>query len=118
MRNLLILATAFLSGLPELGSTQATCERKTSIETTECEYARWQLADAELNQLWGDLKPRADARGTGSALLAEQRQWLKRRDSRCEQELGHGGSLDGAIYYGCMWRLTLQRNAEFRAELR
>ncbi len=118
MRIFLILAVALLSGLPELGAAQTSCERKTSAEITECEYARWQRADAELNQLWGDLKLRADARGTGSALLAEQRQWLKRRDSRCEQELGHGGSLDRAIYYGCMWELTLQRNAEFRAKLR
>tara|TARA_R110002012_G_scaffold248926_1_gene425586 strand:+ start:164 stop:430 length:267 start_codon:yes stop_codon:yes gene_type:complete len=88
------------------------------MDATNCEFTRWQRADTELNQLWGELKPRADASGTGSALLAQQRQWIKRRDAICEQELGHGGSLDQAIYYGCMKDMTLQRNVEFRAMLR
>ncbi len=118
MRILLILAATLLSGLPELGSAQASCSGTTSADATECEHARWQHADTELNHLWRQLKPRADARGTGSALLIQQRQWLKRRDAICEQELGHGGSLDQAIYYGCMKDLTLQRNAEFRTMLR
>lgn len=118
MRIVLILAAALLSGLPEPGSAQASCSGTTSLDATDCAYARWQRADAELNRLWGLLKPRADARGNGSALLAQQRQWLKRRDATCEPELGQGGSLDGAIYSDCMKDLTLQRNAEFRAMLR
>ncbi|WP_415183740.1 lysozyme inhibitor LprI family protein [Phaeovulum sp.] len=118
MRILLILTAALLSGLPEPGLTQASCSGTTSMDATDCASARWQRADAELNQLWGQLKPRADAGGTGSALLAQQRQWLKRRDATCEQELGYGGSLDQAIYYDCMKDLTLQRNAEFHAMLR
>ncbi len=118
MRIILILAAALLSGLPEPGTTQTACSGTTSMDATDCAFARWQSADTELNQLWGQLKPRADTDGTGSALLVQQRQWLNRRDATCEQELGHGGSLDQAIYYGCMKDLTLQRNAEFRAMLR
>ncbi|MDD9740525.1 MAG: lysozyme inhibitor LprI family protein [Marinovum algicola] len=118
MRILLIYSAALLFLLPDLGSAQAACAGTTSADATECEHARWQHADAELNKLWKRLKPQADARGTGPALLAQQRQWLKRRDSTCEQELGHGGSLDQAIYYACMKDMTLRRNAEFRAMLR
>ena|SRR6056297_2072615 len=117
MRILLIFAVALLFGLPELGSAQASCTGTTSADATECERARWQSADAKLNNLWKQLKARTDTRGSWSTLLAQQRQWLKRRDATCEQELGHGGSLDQAIYYGCMKDMTLSRNAEFRAML-
>ncbi len=118
MRILLIFAAVLLSTVPELGAAQASCRGTTSMDATNCGFERWQRADAELNQLWGRLKPRADANGTGAALLAQQRQWIKQRDAECEQELGHGGSLDQAIYYGCMEEMTRQRNAEFRAMLR
>lgn len=118
MRFIPFLAAAFLAGLPELVSAQASCTGTSSAAATECEHARWQRADAELNDLWTQLKPQADARGTGAALLARQRQWIKRRDTTCERELGHGGSLDQAIYYSCMKDMTLRRNAEFRAMLR
>ncbi|SLN12082.1 hypothetical protein ROJ8625_00310 [Roseivivax jejudonensis] len=118
MRFSLIIAAVLLATLPVAGSAQASCSGTTSAAITQCEHTRWQRADAELNRLWRELKPRADAQGTGQALLTQQRRWLQRRDATCEQELGHGGSLDRALYYGCMKDMTVQRNAEFRAMLR
>tara|TARA_R110002020_G_scaffold422206_1_gene631374 strand:- start:105 stop:389 length:285 start_codon:yes stop_codon:yes gene_type:complete len=94
MRFLLIALVAIIPCLPKSGSTQAACGDATSMGAINCASALWQRADAELNQLLSQLKPQADADGTGSVLLGQQPQWLKRRDETCEQELGDGGSLD------------------------
>lgn len=118
MRLLLIALVAIIPCLPKPGSTQVSCGGTSSMDATNCASGQWQRADAELNQLWSRLKPQADADGTGSVLLGQQRQWLRRRDKTCEQELGHGGSLDQAIYYNCMRDMTLQRSADFSAMLR
>ncbi len=118
MRISLIIAASFLSGLPALGLADNACDLPSSMDTNLCEHDRWERTDAELNRLWGEVKPRADAGGTGSALLAQQRQWLRDRDAKCNPEREQGGSLDAARYYWCMWQMTLQRNAEFRAMLR
>lgn len=80
-----------------------------------CAYEEWMAADNELNRLWGVVKPRADARGIGQALLNEQRAWLARRDATCEPERHSGGSAASMFYWNCMEELTLRRNAELRA---
>ena len=109
------LFAALASVTPVLAAAQDACPGQTSYDLTLCAHEKWETADIELNRLWRVVKPMADARGTGATLLAEQRLWLKQRDAECEQELGHGGSLDNAIYANCMEAWTLRRNAELRA---
>jgi len=101
-----------LLGLP--AAAQSYCDGQTQIDMTYCAQERWQIADAELNRLWSRVKPVADARGTGTALLAEQRAWLKRRDATCEPALSSGGSGAQMFYWLCMEDATLQRNAVLR----
>ena len=84
------------------------------VTASNCAHEGWKDSDAELNRLWGIVKPRADARGAGQALLNEQRQWLRFRDGTCEGERDQfrGGSIAPQVYWSCMDRLTRARNAQ------
>ncbi len=61
------------------------------------------------------MKPKADARGNGQALLNQQRAWLKQRDATCEPEKQSDGSAAPMFYWACMEEQTLQRNQVLRA---
>jgi uncharacterized protein YecT (DUF1311 family) len=91
----------------------------TQLDMNECSNANWGIADAELNRLWGILKPAADAQGQGDALLTQQRAWLGERDRRCEAERDQfaGGSIAPLVFWNCMEARTLERNREFRTML-
>ena len=71
MHFLLIGLVAIIPCLPKPGSTQAACGGTSSIDAINCASAQWQCADAELNQLWSQLKPQADAGGACSILLGQ-----------------------------------------------
>ncbi|WP_170759399.1 lysozyme inhibitor LprI family protein [Ruegeria lacuscaerulensis] len=88
------------------------CGGPTQNDENICAMEQWQVADNELNRLWKEIKPRADARGVGQALLTEQRAWLKRRDATCQQELAGGGSAAQMFYWSCMEQQTINRNKE------
>ncbi|MHA6345418.1 lysozyme inhibitor LprI family protein [Roseivivax sp. CAU 1761] len=118
MRTFHMLLAVLLTVPPLSAGAEHNCPGTTSMAMIECAVQDWRTADAELNRLWKVLKPRADARGTGQSLLAEQRRWLQRRDAHCEPELHHGGSLDRALYYSCMAAMTRSRNDQFRSMLR
>ncbi|MGR3760325.1 lysozyme inhibitor LprI family protein [Roseobacteraceae bacterium NS-SX3] len=100
---------------PAAAAAQSSCGGQTQIDANFCAKERWEAADRELNRLWKQVKPVADARGTGRALLAEQRAWLKRRDASCEPELHSGGSAAHMFYWACMEEETLMRNHTLRA---
>ena len=106
--------TRILALLLALGPTaalaQSSCGGNTQIDANFCAKEKWEIADRELNRLWKQVKPVADARGTGQALLNEQRAWLKRRDATCDRELQGGGSAAAMFYWACMEDLTLKRN--------
>lgn len=108
------LAAAFLMGAPLSARAQNCGDGSSSVQAGFCAKQAWSRADAELNRLWKIVKPRADARGTGRALLQEQRAWLKRRDATCDRELQGGGALAPAFYWACMEELTLARNTVLR----
>ena len=112
MRHLTIV---LLCVLPAASSAQSHCGGTTQIDYNFCAREKWEIADRELNRLWGVVKPRADSRGTGQALLNEQRGWLQYRDATCEPELNSGGSADAMFYWHCMEQETLARNAQLRA---
>lgn len=112
------LAAAILAASPAMGQTSKDCSRMpTQLDANFCARDGWAISDAELNRLWGVVKPAADRRGTGQALLDAQRSWLRYRDATCEAERDEyaGGSIAPMIYWACMDRVTIQRNAELRA---
>lgn len=100
---------------PTTAAAQSHCPGHYQLDINFCAQEKWADADGQLNQLWKQVKPLADARGTGQALLAEQRAWLKRRDATCEPELEAGGSADQMFYWSCMEELTLQRSQVLRS---
>ncbi|MEM8850088.1 MAG: lysozyme inhibitor LprI family protein [Pseudomonadota bacterium] len=113
-----VLAAALFAAAPAFGQTSKDCSRMpTQLDANFCAKDGWAISDGELNRLWSVVKPAADARGTGQALLDAQRAWLRYRDATCEAEQNEyaGGSIAAMVYWSCMDRLTLQRNAELRA---
>lgn len=116
-RTILVLfvlsMTLFLTEMTVKAQTH--CPGQTQREINICAHQKWVAADQELNRIWQDLKPRMDARGEGSALLEQQRAWLKTRDATCDPELAAGGSAAQMIYWTCMEDMTLERNAVLRA---
>jgi uncharacterized protein YecT (DUF1311 family) len=112
-----LLLAAGLAG-PGAAQTSTNCTHLTAqIDIDFCSRDGWEIADRELNRLWGIVKPAADQRGMGQALLDEQRAWLRFRDATCEGERDAyaGGSIAPTVYWQCMDRLTLERNAALRA---
>ena len=107
-----------LLAAPAAGQVSIDCsDRQTQLDLNFCARDGWGVSDAELNRLWAEVKPAADRRGFGAELLAEQRAWLRRRDATCEADRdGYaGGSIAPMIYWQCMDRQTIARNAELRA---
>ncbi|WP_282169360.1 lysozyme inhibitor LprI family protein [Ruegeria atlantica] len=101
--------------LPSAAFAQSHCDGQTQLDLNFCAKERWEVADQELNRLWSVIKPAADARGDGQALLTEQRAWLKRRDGTCDPELDSDGSAAQMFYWACMEEQTLKRNQELAA---
>ncbi|SDF39866.1 lysozyme inhibitor LprI family protein [Limimaricola pyoseonensis] len=116
MRYVFLFPLLLLPPLPASAQEDGPrCDPSHQMGINFCAYEEWMAADAELNRLWRVVKPRADARGSGQALLNEQRAWLARRDATCEPEQRSGGSAAPMFYWNCMEELTLRRNAELRA---
>jgi uncharacterized protein YecT (DUF1311 family) len=86
----------------------------TQLDANVCARGNWEESDAALNRLWKVVKPAADARGTGAALLADQRGWLARRDGECaaQRDSYAGGSIADMVFWTCMDDMTRARNAE------
>lgn len=112
---MLRLLTLLAALSPAAATAQPHCNGQTQIDANFCAKEKWEIADRELNRLWSQAKPAADARGTGQALLAEQRAWLKRRDAACGPEQASGGSAAPMFYWDCMEQETLRRNQVLRA---
>ncbi len=112
MRNICVLLVAIG---PTTASAQSACSGQTQLDATMCAKEKSGDADRELNRLWKQAKPRADAGGTGGALLQEQQAWLQQRDATCKPELQSGGSADPMFYWDCMEEQTRQRNGALRA---
>lgn len=101
--------------IPTTATAQSHCNGQTQIDANFCAKEKWAIADRELNRLWKEVKPKADARGNGRELLNEQRAWLKRRDATCDPEAKSGGTAAPMFYWSCMEEQTLQRNQVLRA---
>ncbi|TYB83999.1 lysozyme inhibitor LprI family protein [Oceaniovalibus sp. ACAM 378] len=112
MKRIFVLLVALN---PATAIAQSHCNGQTQLDINFCAQERWAVADQELNRLWNQVKPLADARGFGQMLLNEQRAWLRQRDAACDPELTAGGSADAMFYWSCMEEHTLQRNQMLRA---
>lgn len=112
MKRIFVLLVALS---PATAIAQSHCNRQTQVDANFCAKEKWAVADQDLNLLWKQVKPMADARGNGQALLNEQRAWLKRRDATCNPEMASGGSAAPMFYWSCMEEQTLQRNQVLRA---
>lgn len=113
-----LVAAGLVAATPAIAQTSKDCSNAgAQIDMNFCARAGWDISDAELNRLWREVKPAADARGRGQALLDAQRAWLRYRDATCEAERDQyaGGSIAPLVYWQCMDRLTIRRNAELRA---
>lgn len=116
MTRALFLAVALVAA-PAAQAQQVDCNNASSQAALNiCSAQAARRADDELNRLWRIVKPNADARGQGDALLAEQRAWLKRRDRRCEAERASfgQGSFAPAAYAMCIEKMTKKRNRQLR----
>ncbi|WP_170349042.1 MULTISPECIES: lysozyme inhibitor LprI family protein [Ruegeria] len=107
MRFIVCLVTILI---PAYSAAQSSCEGQTQLDANFCAKEKWEIADRELNRIWAEVKPMADARGNGQALLDEQRAWLKARDAACDPELDSDGSAAPMFYWDCMEQQTLTRN--------
>jgi uncharacterized protein YecT (DUF1311 family) len=85
-------------------------EANSQVEINQCFDARYQKADAELNELYFQLMKKRDA-ATRSQLQAVQRIWIKYRNAHCEAAaaLYQGGSIQPSIRSGCLERVTRYR---------
>ncbi|WP_170414243.1 lysozyme inhibitor LprI family protein [Ruegeria atlantica] len=101
--------------LPSAAFAQSHCDGQTQLDLNFCAKEKWEVADRELNRLWSEIKPTADARGDGQALLTQQRAWLKHRDATCDPELDSDGSAAPMLYWACMEEQALKRNQELAA---
>jgi uncharacterized protein YecT (DUF1311 family) len=98
---------------------------QTQYDINECAVHFYQLADEDLNLAYGlarDTAQQIDANGTpGQAssvtlLRDAQRAWIRYRDLACSAEsmLAAGGSMQPALRFGCLERLSRARTEDLR----
>ena len=81
------------------------------IQGNECARARYDAADAKMNQLYQEMMGRQDDAGK-KHLREAQRAWLTFRDKECAWEAAgwEGGSIQGMMQMACLEHATLDRN--------
>ncbi len=110
-----VFAYLIVALVPLPAVAQSSCSGQTQLDANFLAKEKWEFADRELNRIWKEVKPLADARGVGQSLLQEQRAWLKTRDVTCDRELMGDGSAAPMFYWVCMEEQTLSRNKALRA---
>ena len=88
-------------------------DRKTQREMNECLASAYGDADSDLNALYTSVKSKLHPAAV-TKLQEAQRAWIRYRDSDCEAEAGlyEGGSIQPAVRWGCLERVTRARIAE------
>ncbi|MEL7255598.1 MAG: lysozyme inhibitor LprI family protein [Pseudomonadota bacterium] len=88
----------------------------TTADMAACGSAEFQLADAELNAVYGRAMAAAERGGFAADLRAAQRLWIPYRDAACHVEAAPyaGGSIAPLIFVGCLTRLTEERTQGLR----
>ena len=84
-----------------------------TIELGRCLAQARDVADAQLNAAYKQLRGKLDA-ADGQRLLAAQRIWIQYRDANCtaERELYGGQTASGPAYLACLEAMTRARTKE------
>lgn len=117
IRAFLILACL---ALPAAAQAQSCADAQNQMELTQCAYDEWQIADAELNEVYPRVMAILKAQdaeldpiyqGGPAALRDAQRAWVTFRDKTCEAEgfAMRGGSAEPMVVAGCLRTLTEER---------
>ncbi len=84
---------------------------KTQMAMNYCAYQDFKAADAELNQVYRQLRKSYKGMAQDRQLVDAQLVWIKFRDADCKFSADRfkGGSIAPLIYSGCQTNLTKQR---------
>ncbi len=109
------LSTAFVASpavaqngnLDDIDCKKAT----TQLEMNHCAHKSFKAADAELNQVYRQLRSKYKDTPQDRQLVDAQLAWLKFRDTDCKFSADRfkGGSIAPLIYSGCQEELTKER---------
>jgi uncharacterized protein YecT (DUF1311 family) len=115
-----ILSTALVSG-PALSQNRdfddIDCKKaSTQLEMNHCAYKSFKAADAELNQVYRQLRNKYKGTPQESQLVDAQLAWLKFRDTDCKFSADRfkGGSIAPLIYSSCKEGLTTERTRSLK----
>ena len=88
-------------------------DMKTQRELNECLASAYGEAERGLHALYQSVKSKLHPAAV-TKLQAAERAWIRYRDSNCEAEAGlyEGGSIQPAVRWGCLERVTRARIAE------
>jgi uncharacterized protein YecT (DUF1311 family) len=125
IRIQMALIFGVLSAFPAMAQ-EIDCENaQVQIEMTFCAERDWNIADAELNDVYKaaqevmadiDAGLPKDQQAAVASLRDAQRAWVTFRDKACDAEgfLWHGGSGEPMVIYLCRARLTNSRISDLR----
>jgi uncharacterized protein YecT (DUF1311 family) len=119
------LIVAVLGTCPVMAQEIDCDNAQVQIEMTVCAEREWNIADAELNDVYRgaqgvmaniDAGLPKDQQGAVANLRDAQRAWVTFRDKACAAEgfLWHGGSGEPMVIYLCRARLTNNRIGDLR----
>lgn len=121
-RTLALLALLLPAASHARGQTEedpCAPEAQRSQQLTACAEREFRQASAELTraraELNADLEPRSRVK-----LRAAERAWLRYRKTNCDTEASiyEGGTIQPLIELRCMTRVTRERAAELKAQVR
>jgi uncharacterized protein YecT (DUF1311 family) len=119
----LILGTAFMAS-PALSQNgdfdDIDCKKaSTQLEMNHCADQSFKAADAELNQVYRQLRNSYKGTPQESQLVDAQLAWLKFRDTDCKFSADRfkGGSIAPLIYSSCKESLTNERTRSLQKYL-
>lgn len=110
MRLILCVVLAFGLTLPMAAQSQSEMNRQAEQD--------FKAADAELNRVWAELKPRLPVH-LRDKLVDSQLKWIQFRDAEAEARAAEveGGSLRPLVYFGSLTETTRLRTQQLRSWL-
>ena len=95
-------------------------EGGTQFEANQCAHKQFLAADAELNKAYSKLMAKLDDAEERAKLKDAELAWIKYRDANCEYEafFYRGGTIRPAILSHCLARLTNERAAQLKQQLK
>jgi uncharacterized protein YecT (DUF1311 family) len=125
IRSQMAVVAVMFGAFPAMAQEIDCTNPELQIEMTFCAEREWNIADAELNDVYEDARgvmadidaglPK-DQQGAVANLRDAQRAWVTFRDKACAAEgfSWHGGSGEPMVIYLCRARLTNSRISDLR----